>query len=212
MLPPLLQTLEEIGFKVYDGGHAFNLNIVGIRSSTRDQSEDQFDDLITCTYREEKGGRWITKSWAATTDPGAMALRFPEMYNADGTAIIARGQYQSAYVLGLHSNRYEALVARGPKPITIYRDADRDLILEFQEETKETGYFGTNIHKAGKDSRKISGINSRTGKKYTYSAGCQVFKKERDFLELMDLCHLQIEHHPTWKTFSYSLIDEEDIA
>jgi len=209
MLPPILQVLKSKGYAVFQG--KYNLNIVGIRAANRDQSADEFDDLITCTYQEEDGSRFITKAWAATTDPGAMALRFPEMYNADGTAIIAPGQYRSAYVIGLHRNSYEALVQRGPKPITIYRDADRDLVFEMSEDKKETGFYGCNLHKAGKDSRKISGVNSRTGKKYTWSAGCQVFKRERDFNEFMDLCHLQIDAHPSWTTYTYTLINEEDL-
>ena len=210
MLPPILQAVERLGFKAFDGGHAFNLNLVGIRARNRDQRDDLFDDWMSCTYRTEKNGRWITKWWQCTTDPGKQALLKPELYNADGTAIMARGQYRSAYVLGLHSNRYEALVQRGPNPISYYRDANRDVILDLAPESLESGWIGANIHKAGTDSARISGVNSQ-GKAWSWSAGCQVLKRERDFHELMDLVHLQIETHPTWKTFTYTLINEEDL-
>ena len=210
MLPPLLQAVERLGFKAFDGGHAFNLNLVGIRARNRDQRDDLFDDWMSCTYRTEKNGRWITKWWQCTTDPGKQALLKPELYNADGTAIMARGKYRSAYVLGLHSNRYEALVQRGPNPISYYRDANRDGILDLAPESLESGWIGANIHKAGTDSARISGVNSQ-GKAWSWSAGCQVLKRKRDFHELMDLVHLQIETHPTWKTFTYTLINEEDL-
>jgi pterin-4a-carbinolamine dehydratase len=52
---------------------------------------------------------------------------------------------------------------------------------------------------------------SSAGKKWTWSAGCQVFKREVDFIELMNLAHLQIEHHPKWTTFTYTLIEEGDL-
>jgi len=206
MLPPILRAVEKAGHVAFDGNHAFNLNIIGIRSSTRDQSKDLFDDWITCTYREEKGGRWITKWWPATTDPGKLSLLKPELYNKDGSAIIVPGQYRAAYVMGLHRQKYGALVQRGPRPIKIARDNNKDLNLDLDPSTFEEGYFGCNIHKAGKDSKTIS------GKTYTYSAGCQVFKREQDFNEFMDLCYLQLEHHPNWTTFSYTLLEEKELA
>ena len=211
MLPALLAEIDRHGLAVFDGGHAYNLNIVGIRSNNRDQTADAFDDWMTCTYRTQPGGSWITKWWPCTTDPGKQALLHPEMYNAQGTLIMAPGQYRSAYVLGMHANKYEALVQRGPKPINIYRDNDLDTVLDTDPDTFVSGFFGANIHKAGADSHRISGVTG-TGRKWTWSAGCQVFKREQDFNELMDLCHLQIEHHPNWaKTFTYTLIEEKDL-
>ena len=208
MLPPLLQKMVALGFDAFDGGHAFNLNLIGIRSSNRDQTQDAFDDLITCTYREEKGGRFICKSWAATTDPGLQALLHPEMYNSEGTLIMARGQYKAAYVLGLHRNKYEALVQRGPRPISYFRDNTKDATLDLSS-TIMQGFVGANIHKAGEDSQRISGVSSR-GRRGTFSAGCQVLKREQDFHELLDLCRLQIEHNQ-WTRFTYSLIYSEDL-
>jgi hypothetical protein len=210
MLPPLLKAVEKLGYKAFDGQHAYNLNIIGVRTSNRDQAEDSFDDWITCTYREEVGGSWVTKWWRATTDPGKQALLHPELYNADGTAIMATGQHKSAYVLGLHRNKYEALVQRGPGPIKYYRDSTLDTKLDMDPSRLETGFIGANIHKAGRDSWRISGVSS-AGKKWTWSAGCQVFKREVDFIELMNLAHLQIEHHPKWTTFTYTLIEEGDL-
>lgn len=210
MLPPILKAVQRLGHQVFDGDHAFNLNLVGIRSTTRDQTQDLFDDWMTCTYRERIGGSWTTHWWRCTTDPGKQALLHPELYNADGTAIMAPGQYRAAYVIGLHRNKYEALVQRGPRPISFYRDSTGDSKLDLDPARLETGFIGANIHKAGRDSDRISGISS-SGKRWSWSAGCQVLKKEIDFIQLMDLAHLQMEHHPSWKTFTYTLINEEDL-
>jgi hypothetical protein len=204
MLPSILQRVADAGFRVFDGGHAFNLNIVAIRNSQRKQDLDVFDDMITCTYRQEQNGRWITKSWQCTTDPGLIALLDPTRFNtSDGTAIVkAPQQMRGAYELGLHRKRYEALVQR--KPITIYRDNDRDKVLDMDPDSEYTGLFGCNIHKAGHNSSRISGDT------YTWSAGCIVFKRAQDFNELIDLAHLQLEHHPNWaKAFTLTLLEDE---
>ena len=50
-----------------------------------------------------------------------------------------------------------------------------------------------------------------SGAAWSWSAGCQVLKRERDFHELMDLAHLQVETNPAWDTFTYTLINEEDL-
>ena len=213
MLPPILKAVQRLGHKVFDGKTqpAYNLNIVGIRSSNRDQTEDAFDDWMTCTFRETPGGRFKTLWWRCTTDPGKQALLHPELYNADGTAIIVPGQYPSAYRLAPHRSTYICLAQRGPKPITIARDSDRGTTYELRKETFETGFFGCNIHKAGRDSDRISGVTGK-GRKWTWSAGCQVLKKERDFNELIDLARLQIETHPRWpQTFTYTLIEDSDL-
>jgi hypothetical protein len=208
MLPSILKAVDRLGHTVFDSEHIYNLNIVGIRSDNRDQSGDAFDDWITCTYREP-GGAWVTDWWQATTDPGLQSLRHPEMYNAEGTAIMVPGQYPAAYILGLHRGKYEALVQRGPGQVRYTRDANRDGILDLNQ--VESGHIGLNIHRAGNDSAHISGV-SNSGKPWAWSAGCQVFKRHVDFESFIHLCHLQTQTHPGWaKTFTYTLIEDKHL-
>ena len=196
MIPALLQHVQSLGHKVFDGGQPYNLNIIGIRNKEQGNS---FNDFLCCAYREEKDGPWIVKYWEATTDPGRFCLENPEVYGTSaGTAIIVPGQYRGVYKLDLHRGKYEALCQRNGK-IKVYRDGNRDDIVDMDPDTIQEGYFGCNIHKAGKDSTRVD----------KWSAGCQVFARSADFDELIALCHKQIETHPTWKqAFTYTLITE----
>ena len=57
------------------------------------------------------------------------------------------------------------------------------------------GFYGINIHKAGKDSTQVD----------KWSAGCQVFANEDDFAEFMSVCYAA---RTKWgNSFSYTLID-----
>ena len=80
--------------------------------------------------------------------------------------------------------------------MTVIRDYDRNAILDFNNGREETGLFGINIHKAGKDSSEVD----------QWSAGCQVFSKSADFNEFIDLAKKQKDIYGN--KFTYTLIDE----
>lgn len=192
MLPLLLQHVKANGFEVFDGGQAYNLNIVGLRSPNT--AAGSFDDLIACAYRETIGGPWVVRYWPATTDSGKYWLSNP--MDVDGTAILKEGQYRGAYQLGKHRGQYEALTQAAP--VTIWRDNNRDHILDQIDGNEATGFYGINIHKAGVRSSLVG----------RWSAGCQVFARAADFAELIALCHKQIVCNPTWRErFTYTLIE-----
>ena len=192
-LPPILQRVKDLGFAVFDGGHAYNLNLISIR--TKSIQPNAFNDLMTCTYRETPGGSWITKYWACTTDPGLFWLRNP--MNVNGTAIIAPGQYRGAYRLDLHAGKYLAICNR-EKPIRVYRDNNKDEVLDMDPETIQEGVFNCNIHKAGLNSTRVD----------RWSAGCTVLR-EGGFIEMMNLAKAQIRFHPTWDRFTYTVLEDE---
>ena len=194
--PILLDYVESLGHKVFDSP-LYDLNIIGIRSSAEHSTPDTFDDRICCIYRDESD-QWITRTWAATTDPGIRYLVRP--MNSSGCAAMAPGQYRGAYKIGTHRT-YTALVQRGAR-VSFYRDNDRDDVLELDPATIKSGYAGLNIHRAAS-----SGKTQKVG---PYSAGCQVFQEDENGLQqLLELCRKQIKHHPTWsETFTYTLIDE----
>ena len=107
MIPALLKHVQSLGYRIFDGGHAYNLNIIGIRNS---QNVNSFNDFLCCVYREEEDGPWVVKYWAATTDPGKFCLENHEVYGTEaGTAIVVPGQYRGVYKLDLHRGKYEAL-------------------------------------------------------------------------------------------------------
>jgi hypothetical protein len=183
----LISTLKSKGYEVYDAPN--KLNIVGVRSNTT--KPNKFDDKIYAFWKEPTGD-WKGKYWTATTDPGTYYLNNP-LSNL-GTAILKQGQYKDAYAIGLHKGQYTALVQT--KPVTVIRDYDRNAVLDFYNGREETGLFGINIHKAGKDSTEVD----------QWSAGCQVFSKSTDFAEFIDLAQKQKSLYGN--KFTYTLIDE----
>jgi|7_EtaG_2_1085326.scaffolds.fasta_scaffold00304_18 hypothetical protein len=185
--------MEKKGYAFFDyKKKAWNLNIIGVRSDIA--KANKFDDSMYVVYRNSSR-EWEVRLYRITTDPGTYYLKNP--MNVNGTAIVVPGQYRSAYKRGTHYT-YEALVQRGKNPIKIYRDRDKDEILDMDPDTIIEGHFGINIHKAGTDSSIV----------HKWSAGCQVFKTSSDFNDFMKLIHRSESH---WgKYYSYTLLEEKD--
>lgn len=183
---------DKLGYTYFLKG-IYNLNIIGVR--TNNHQPNKFDDIIAVEYRDNNGNIW-TYRFKATTEPGTYWLNNPE--NIKGTAILVPGQYRACYKIGLHQGKYEALVQR--KPVKVYRDNNKDSIIDYYTQSIDEGIFGINIHKAGKDSKQID----------KWSAGCQVFANEDNFNFFMELCHLQKKHCGS-DIFTYTLINEKDL-
>lgn len=183
----LIATLRSKGYQIFERPN--ELNIVGIRNDSTDANK--FDDFIYVFWKNQDG-KWEGKYYNATTDPGTYFLNKP--LSQLGAAILKEGQYVDTYGIGMHRGKYEAVVQK--KPVTVYRDYNRDAILDFNNGREETGLFGINIHKAGKDSKDID----------KWSAGCQVFQKSDDFEDFMNLAR---KHRGLYgNKFTYTLIDE----
>lgn len=176
------------GYAFFTEG-AFNLNLFGVR---RTQDVNAFNDVLGCAYRATPTAPLTVELWPGTTDPGLYYLRNP-MRKA-GTAIVVPGQYRGLWKLGRHKGD-PAFVQVGP--VTVWRDADRDWVLGTAGPT-ETGLFGINGHKAGEDSKVVE----------RWSAGCQVWKRSRDHERALELGRAQVDAHPTWTKFTYTVFDE----
>ena len=171
----------------------FDVNIIGVRnSSTGNKVTNVFDDILTLSYKDEKGV-WQYHEWMNTTEPGKKGVM--EYHNVNGVARLVEGQYRGSHALGLHQGKYEAL--RQAKPVKVYRDKNKDLI--FDETKIDEGVFGINIHKAGKDSTWVE----------NWSEGCQVFKRVKDFDEFIKICKKSKKIHGN--SFTYTLIESNDI-
>lgn len=181
----ILEFMEKSKYVVYT--KPYQLNIVGIRSKTNKPNE--FDDTINVFYKDDKG-KWVFKSYPATTDIGTFWLLYP--MNTAGGALLKAGQYVDAYARDYH-REYLALTQK--QPVTVYRDYNRNAVFDMFTKTQK-GLFGINIHKAGENSFKVD----------KYSAGCQVFKKSADFDAFMRLTALHSQKHGN--KFTYTLIDE----
>ena len=179
-----------------DSNKGFDVNIVSIRNSKPGKTvTNVFDDLITLSYKDEKG-QWQYHEWVATTDPGKKSmLEWKKMGITGGCARIVEGQYRGSHMIGLHQGKYEAL--RQQKPVKVYRDSDLDL--EYDEDKITEGIYRINIHKAGQDSTWVN----------DWSAGCTVFKRVKDFDEFMKIVKKASKIHGN--SFTYTIINSNDI-
>lgn len=189
----LIRQLKRKGYKVFT--RPYELNIVGVRANST--VPDKFDDLIYVFYKTQSG-QWKGKAYPATTDPGTYWLKYP--MNSKGSAILKEGQYIDAWKRRPHNGTYMALGQE--KPVTVFRDYDRDAVLDWNNGYEDTGKFGINIHRADRSSRgnKLQKTIQKS------SAGCQVFQNADDFDEFMDMVIKQKDLYGN--KFTYTLIDE----
>lgn len=185
----LVRILKKMGYKIYS--RPYELNIVGVRDDS--VIPNKFDDAIYVFWKNDSN-KWEGKMFMVTTDPGTYYLKNP--LSILGAAMLKEGQYVGAYQIGDHKGT-KALVQTGGK-VTVYRDYDRDAILDFNNGREETGSFGINIHRAG-----ASGTTIDVDK---WSAGCQVFENADDFKTFMELAEKYVGLYGN--RFTYTLLDE----
>jgi len=181
------------GYEFFENGD-FNLNIFGVRNSTRESG--RFDDFIGVAYKDK--GQWIVRAWKATTDAGTHWLVRP--MNKKGTALLVPEQYRKCWKLGLHKGEYEALVQQ--KPMKVYRDNDKDRILDLDASTIDEGLFGINCHRSNPrfESQEVD----------RWSAGCQVFMAPIAYANFMALVKKSASIYGD--EFTYTLFDQVDFS
>lgn len=174
----------------------YDVNIVSVRNSkTGDRVTNVFDDWITISYKEN--GVWKFFCWEGTTDPGARHVR--QFINKDGVAILVPGQYRSAYIIRKHRGQYDAVCQ--DRPVRVFRDKNKDMRFDMNPKTIQEGIYGINIHRSNPKSESLL-VDS-------WSAGCTVFKRVRDFNTFMDICYKAAKIHGN--RFTYTLLESRDI-
>jgi hypothetical protein len=191
--------VEAKGYKWFsdDANKTYDVNIVGVRNaSTGKKVTNTFDDTLTISFKDEKG-EWQFYAWAATTDPGKKSmLEWNKMGIKGGCARLVANQYRGVWKIDKHQGKYDALCQRNGN-VKVYRDSDFDL--EYDEDKITEGMYGINIHKAGQDSTWVE----------NWSAGCQVFKRVKDFDVFMAIVKKASKIHGN--SFSYTLLNSTDI-
>lgn len=191
------KAVESKGHKWFEGGD-YNLNIVGVRNSdTNGAVTNKFDDKLTVSYSVD--GELKYHEFDATTDPGSHWEK--NLLNKDGVAILVPNQYRGSHEIRKHQGKYEALCQK--KNVKVYRDNNKDGVYDMLEENIQEGIFGINIHKAGSRTEGSTQIDK-------WSAGCQVFSKESDFNQLMELAYKAKDLYGN--SFTYTLIESKDIS
>jgi hypothetical protein len=186
------------GYKWFDDetNKGFDVNIVGIRNNTPSVAKkvtNVFDDLITISFKDEKGN-WQFYCWNSTTDPGKKGVE--KFTNKKGVARLVPNQYRGVWMVDKHQGKYDALCQRLGN-VTVFRDANKNMI--YDENVTDAGMFGINIHKAGQDSTWVD----------DWSHGCQVFKRVKDFDVFMKICKKASKIHGN--KFSYTLLESTDV-
>jgi hypothetical protein len=175
-------SLEQLKAKFKELGYEWlPFMFIGIRSKA--DEANKFDDTFVFVKND------ILRFFPNTTNPGAVYLQ--KLLNPKGAAVLVPGQYKNAWGLGLHRGKYTALVQ--VRPVSVYRDADKDLKSE-NNGVIDTGLFGINIHKAN------TGISLLIN---GHSAGCQVFQNSADFDTIIAECKMCGQ-----KQFTYTLLLE----
>lgn len=141
-------------------------HLIGIRSKAN--IANKFDDAMIVINGD------TMKAYSCTTNPGTHWLQ--NLLNVKGTALLKPAQYIDTWQVGMHQGKYEALVQA--KPVTVFRDADKDAIAE-ETAVTDKGMFGINIHRANPSITSIL-IDK-------WSAGCFVLNNPADFKNLLDL-------------------------
>ena len=191
------KAMNEKGHKYFTGGD-YDVNVIGVRNAaTGDEITNKFDDCITLSYKVD--GEWKFNCWKCTTDPGKYWTE--HLLNKDGVAILKEGQYRGSHKIRKHQGKYDALCQKGP--VKVYRDKNMDDEYDLIEENVHEGVYGINIHKAG--SWKSGSVQVDK-----WSAGCQVFSKEDDFYDFMNVMY---KARDRWgNSFTYTLINSNDIS
>lgn len=187
----LLARVKEAGYAVFTEG-AWNLNLIGVRSASR--TAGQFDDTFNIVCWDDQD-RLIHRTFKCTTDPATYYLNKP--VNVDGAAILCPGQYRGAYSIAKHRGKYDALCQR--KTVQVFRDSDRDNVLDMEPNTIQSGLYGINIHRAGEADEAPSN--------WKWSAGCQVLPCPIDFDEVMVYARRQLKERG-WASFTYTLLED----
>lgn len=192
-LNDIIKVMKNKGYVVFRNPQGFDLNIVGIR--TDDMTSNKFNDWITVFYIND--GAWSFSAFPASCDPGTFYRLNP--MNVKGTSILKPGQYRSSHKIGRHKG-YKALVQEGKNPLTVYRDANMDNVLDMNSSKEDTGFFGINIHKANATS-----LSQNVDR---WSAGCQVIQSAVHFNFFMNLCDQSSAKYGNY--FTYTLLTEND--
>lgn len=180
------------GHEFFENGD-YNINIIGIRS--KDLHSNKFNDLMCVAFKCSE--TWVFLQFDATTDPGLTHRLKP--INSKGVGFLCEGQHRGAFQLGMHQGKYMALVQA--KALPVYRDNDRDELLEPDDSKIDRGWHGCNIHRANEYRESIQ-VD-------TWSAMCQVVASPWEYDLLINTCQLSAEKYGN--NFTYTLLNERDI-
>jgi hypothetical protein len=193
-LEKVIEVVKSKGYKVFENEGI--LNTVGVRSNETDGSD--YDDNCYSFYKLPDG-RWKITIYTITTNPGKYYLNNP-IPGSKGTAIVVPGQYPNMWKIGLHKGQQKAFVQ--VNPVRVYRDSNRNDVLDYKPETIETGLFGINGHHGS-----IHDVDIVD----RWSAGCQVWRYHAPHQAMIETAELLSKKYQ-YQYFTYTLLEQKDFA
>lgn len=208
IIDKIIEIVKSGGGEVYE--QPGFVNFCGVRNNA---TNDTFNDTLYIYWKEGDAFTGMSTN-GFTTKPGKkVILNSDGKQNKKGAAILKEGWHKDIWHIGKHQNKYTALRSTSgvTNPTAVTRDNTQfgkgpNYELRVFEEKKDVGFFGVNFHKSNTPQG-----NSVNG----WSAGCQVFKVEKDFNYMLE--RAQIAANEGQKKFSYFLVnksvfDEENIV
>lgn len=186
-MPEILKDVQKHNFKVFETGD-MNINIIGVRHPN--QIPDIFNDYLHILWKQDE--TWVQYKFTCTLNPGIYFLNSP--MRKDGTAIVKHPQQiRNGLKKGYHKGKYECLVQN--KPFQVWRDNNKDdVINEFNDSIS----WGIQIHRAN--------AKFKSKRVHKWSAGCTVLQDPLEYDIFMAIINKSIEKNPTWKFFTYTII------
>lgn len=184
---------ERKGYRFFDDGKPYNLNIFGIRNP---DGLNEWSDFLCVLYRNERYN-WQLFQTPATTKSGLQGLRKP--VNKSGTGTLVPGQYLGIYRIDLHNGKHAALCQRNG-PVKVYRDNNMDNVFDLKPEAIQEGLFGVNIHSPFSDAPTVDGR----------SVACQVPSTVAAWNIILKLAQKSAELYGN--SFTYTLFDASDFS
>ncbi len=191
-LEDILWLMEDKGYPIWDDPRGYDLNLVGVRSD--DMEAGTFNDFVGCFYKQH--GSWVYMMFPATTDPGVKYREEP--MNVKGAAILQEGYHPGMWTLGMHRGAYPAFVQY--KAVPVYRDNNKDAVLDTVDVPVDVGKHGINLHRAH-SGRLLEMVGP-------YSAGCQVVQASENLGFLVKVAQKAVPIYGP--TYGYGLLLEED--
>lgn len=173
----------------------YNLNLFAIRSNNR--VSNSFDDYFGVAYIDINNKEQVF-IFECTTDPGTYWLK--NLMDIGGTAIIVPDQYRSLWKLGTF---YKVLALIQINNIKIYRDGNKDDIIDIIPKSITEGIYGIFFHEHYQNKEIASYVEKS-------SAGCIVPKDRKDHRKIMHLCLEQIRQG-LGTEFTFTLFEENDL-
>ena len=183
---------ERKQYRFFDSAKPFNINLFGIRYP---DGLNEWSDFLCVLYRDDRLA-WRLFQTPATTKSGLDGLRKP--VNPRGTGTLVPGQYP-AYRLDMHNGKHLAICQR-VAPVKVYRDNNRDIILDTNSASIEEGFFGVNIHSPFSDSETVDGR----------SVACQVPSTVSAWKHILSLAQKSANLYGN--SFTYTLFEVADFA